>query len=72
MTDPLVDRLYLKRQNGGCGLVELESAHNAAIVGLSKYIEQGNDRFTRLVQEYDTRKAKFCLQKEGNLIKQNI
>jgi len=72
MTDLLVDRLYLKRQNGGCGLVELESAHDADIVGLIKYIEQGNDRFTILVQEYDARKARCCLQKEGNLIKQNI
>jgi len=34
MTD-LVDRLCLKRQNGGCGLVELEFTHNAAAVGLS-------------------------------------
>jgi len=64
MTDLLVDRLYLKRQNGGCGLVELESAHNAALVGLSKYIEQGNDRFTRLVQEYDTRKANAVYKKK--------
>jgi len=68
----LVHRLYLKGQNCGCGLVELESMHNAAIVGLSRYIEPDSDRFTRLVQEYDARKAKYCLQKEGNLMKQNI
>jgi hypothetical protein len=72
MTDLLVGRLYLKRQSGGCGLVELESTHNVAIVGLSKFIEQGSDSFTRLVQEYDARKAIYWLQKEGNLIKQNI
>jgi hypothetical protein len=33
--------LYIKRQIGGCRSVTLEFAHNAAIVGLSKYIEQG-------------------------------
>ena len=32
-----VNRFCIKRQNGGRGLVELESAHNAAIVGLSEY-----------------------------------
>jgi len=48
------------------------SPHNAVVVGLTRYIEPDNDRFTRLVQEYDARKAKYCLQKEGNLIKQNI
>jgi hypothetical protein len=54
-----------KRQNGeGCGLVELEFAHNVAIVGFSKYIEQGNNRFTRLVQEYEARKSKYSLQKK--------
>jgi hypothetical protein len=40
-----VNRLYIERQNDGCGLVELESAYN---VGLSKYIKQGKDRLTRL------------------------
>lgn len=57
-------RLYAKRQKSGHGLVKLESAHNAAIVGLSKYIMWGKDRFTRLVQEFDSRKAKYTLQKK--------
>jgi hypothetical protein len=71
MTDLLVDGHYLKRQNGGgCGLVELEFARIAAIVGLSKYIEQGNNSFIRLVQEYDASKAKYFLQKEANVVKQ--
>jgi tRNA splicing ligase len=30
-----VNRLCIKRQNGGRGLFKLESAYNAAIVGLS-------------------------------------
>jgi hypothetical protein len=49
--------------------VELESAHNAAIVGLSTDIKQGNDRFTILVQEYDAKKIKNSLQKEANPVK---
>jgi hypothetical protein len=31
-----VIRLYIKRQSGGCGSVDLESTHNAVIVGLTK------------------------------------
>jgi hypothetical protein len=57
-------RLHAKRQNSGRELVKLDSACNAVIVGLSKYIKWGKDRFTRLVQEYDGRKAKYTLQKK--------
>jgi hypothetical protein len=31
-----VNRLRIKRQNGGHGLIKLESAYNAATVGLSE------------------------------------
>ena len=69
---PQVDlyRLYITRRNGGRELAELESAYNAAIVGLSEYIKQGKDTLTRLVKEYDDGKMKYPLQKEVNLIKQ--
>jgi len=45
------------------GLVKLEPTYNAAIVGLSEYVKQGKGGLTRLVQEYDVRKAKFSLPK---------
>jgi hypothetical protein len=40
------------------------------IYGLTKYVKQGKDELTRLVQEYDAGKAKCSLPKEANLIKQ--
>jgi hypothetical protein len=46
------------------------SINNAAIIGLSRYIKQGKDRVTTLVQEYGARKSKYSLQKEAHLIKQ--
>ena len=48
----------------------MESAYNAAIVGLTEYVKQGKDGLTSLVQEYDARKTKYSLQKRTNLIKQ--
>jgi len=62
-------RLYIRRRNGGCGPVKLESAYNAAIVGLRKYNKEGKDKLTRLVQRYDAQEAKYSLQKEANLRK---
>ena len=62
--------LYIKRWNGGHGLVKLEFTYNVAIFGLSDYIKQGKDRLTRLVKEYDTGMTKYSLQEEANLIKQ--
>jgi len=44
--------------------------YNAAVVGLNKYIKQGKDRLTKLVQEYDAGKTKYSLQKEAHLIKE--
>jgi len=64
-----IQRLYIRRRNGGYGPVKLESAYNAAIVGLSKYNKEGKDRLTRLVQRYDAQEAKYSLQKEANLRK---
>jgi hypothetical protein len=61
-----VNRLYIKRCNGGPGLVKLESTCNAAVIGV---IKQGKDRRTRLIPEYDAGKSKYSLLKEANLIK---
>ena len=59
-----INRLYIKRWNGGAGWVELESTYNATTIGLSAHIKQGKDWLTRLVQEYDARRAKYSLQKK--------
>jgi hypothetical protein len=55
------NRPYLKRLNGGHGLVKLESTYNATIAGLSEYNKQGKDGLTRLVKEYDATKNKYSL-----------
>lgn len=50
------------RQDGGRGLVELES-------GLSNYITLGKEMFMQLVRDHDAGKAKYSLQKETQKIK---
>ena len=45
---PPEGRLYIKRQNGGHGLVEQESAYNATIDGLSEYIKWGRNKLYQI------------------------
>lgn len=65
-----VHRLYIKRKDGGRGLIELESAYNSSIVGLNAYIRQGKDKFTRLVKEYDQEKNLYSIHKEARKIQE--
>jgi len=53
------------RRNCGCDLVKPEFTYNVSIVGRRKYIKQGENRLTKLVQEYDAGKAKYSLQKRS-------
>lgn len=54
-----VERLYIKTRNEGRGLIELESAFDSSIVGLSNYIKLGKNKFMRLVRNHDARTAKY-------------
>jgi hypothetical protein len=56
------------RRNTVRGLVELESAHNAAIVGLSEYNQEDKESLTRFIQESDAGKTKYSQHREANLI----
>ena len=61
-----INRLYINKQNDGCGLVKLESTCNAAVVCV---IKEGKDMHTILIPEYDAGKDRYSLLKETNLIK---
>jgi len=64
-----VERIYMPRNSGGRGLIELESAYKCAIVGLSEYIKQGNDKYARLIAIHEKRKLKYSLINIGDEIK---
>jgi hypothetical protein len=57
------NRLYIKRQNGGRGLVKLESTYNAVIF-LSECKKPGKDRLTRKKKKKYTGKIKYSLCKK--------
>lgn len=64
-----VDRLYIKRRNGGRGLIELQSAFEIAIVGLSDYLNLEKDKFCRMVKAHESTKAKYSIEKESENVK---
>ena len=64
-----VERIYMPRRSGGRGLIELESAYKCAIVGLSEYIKQGTDKYTRLIMRHEREKKKYSLVNKGDEIK---
>ena len=64
-----VDRLYIKRKDGGRGLLELQSLHQQNILSLAEYIRSENGRLIQMVRKNDDLKRKFSLQKEANKIR---
>lgn len=60
-----VHRLYIKRRNGGRGLIEIESAFNSAITSLSNYIALNRDKYCKAIATHDEKKAKYSIQKEA-------
>lgn len=47
-----VDRVYIKRKNGGRGLLELEEIYSLATLGMNNYLQKDEDRYTKTLKEY--------------------
>jgi hypothetical protein len=45
------DRLYLSRNEGGRGLLNVEDTVNMAKIGLSKYIDNSEERLLRAARQ---------------------
>jgi hypothetical protein len=54
-----VDRIYMSRSDGGRGLINLESSHKVAIVGLNRYLELNADMYLRTAFQHEKSKAKM-------------
>jgi hypothetical protein len=51
-----VDRLYMKRNEGGRGLVQIEVAYKAEIINNAEYLNTNyeEDQFTNVVKSHDS------------------
>ena len=63
-----LQKLYVKRKNGGRGLLEVWSVHQQAVLGLSEYIESENSRLIQIVKLNDSLKKKYSFLKEASKI----
>ena len=48
-----VERLYLKRNDGGCGLISVEELHNRVSTGFAAYLNTSSSRFLRCEVEHN-------------------
>ena len=68
----MADRLYLRRKEGGRGLISVEDVTKTAILGLEKYIQESEenlisasrklDHVSGSAKEFRSRRAKECMQ----------
>ena len=63
-----VDRLYVKRRNGGRGLLELEAVCDQTMAGLADYLEQEYANVMKTVKMTDHSRNKYFIKK-NTLIK---
>jgi hypothetical protein len=51
-----IDRLYVKRKEGGRGLVQVEAAYKAEITGIAEYLNTNYkvDQFVNIVKSYES------------------
>ncbi|KAL9987105.1 hypothetical protein ACROYT_G001355 [Oculina patagonica] len=67
-----VDRLYLPRNAGGRGLIQLEASYKTTTIGLDTYLKNTDDALIKLVQEHDGRKKLYSIQKQAEQFKQEL
>ena len=74
-----VDRLYLPRNKGGRGMIQLEMSYKTSTIGLNRYFEQSQDWIMNLVLSHERNKTlhsvvkearKYCLEIDLNIDKE--
>jgi hypothetical protein len=51
-----IDRLYVKRKEGGRGLVQVEAAYKAEIINIAEYLNTNHkeDQFVKIVKNHES------------------
>ena len=60
-----VDRIYIPRNNGGRGLLQLELSYKTTTIGLKRYLENTVDWTLKLVHQHESNKKLYSVVKEG-------
>ena len=59
-----VDRLYIPRNRGGRGMIQLELSYKTSTIGLCKYLESTQDWMLKLVNLHEQNKKLHSVTKE--------
>ena len=56
-----IDRLYVKRKEGGRGLVQIEAAYKAEIINIAEYLNTNykQDQFVNIVKSHESTQPKM-------------
>ena len=61
-----VDRLYLKRSEGGRGLLQVEMNFKTTFIGQQKYLENTKDWMMTCVRTHDSQKKLYSIRKKSD------
>jgi methyl coenzyme M reductase alpha subunit len=52
-----IDRLYVKRKEGGRGLIQVEAAYKAEIINIAEYLNTNykDDKFVNIVKNHESK-----------------
>ena len=59
-----IEHFYIKRENGGRGLIQLELAYKTTTIELKKYLNTTTDWMLQLVKTHNKQKKKNSIIKE--------
>ena len=68
-----VDRMYLPRNKGGRGLIQLESAYKTATIGLDAYLNASkNDPLLVIAREHEKAKKKYSVASQATVFRREL
>ena len=60
-----VDKLYLRRTEGGRGLIQLELSYKTTTIDLHKYLQETQDTLLHFVTDHDDRKSLYSISRQS-------
>ena len=67
-----VDRLYLPRNEGGRGLIQLETAYKVTTIGLDTYINAKNDPLLVFARQHEKQKKKYSVVNQAAAFRKEL